>query len=73
MAREKSIDGVEVADQSSNNASADGILSDEQELPTDEERATLRLVSAKVPWAAYAIAIIEFGEATFEILLRTVS
>lgn len=34
----------------------------EHRLPTDEERATLRLVSAPVPWAAYAIAIVEFAE-----------
>ncbi|KAG5653761.1 hypothetical protein H0H81_010848 [Sphagnurus paluster] len=34
----------------------------ENRLPTDEERATLRLVSAPVPWAAYAIAIVEFAE-----------
>ncbi|KAG6815897.1 hypothetical protein H0H87_010376 [Tephrocybe sp. NHM501043] len=34
---------------------------DPNRLPTDEERATLRLVSAPVPWAAYAIAIVEFG------------
>ncbi|KAG5641609.1 hypothetical protein DXG03_004646 [Asterophora parasitica] len=33
----------------------------ENRLPTDEERATLRIVSAPVPWAAYAIAIVEFG------------
>ncbi|KAG5646027.1 hypothetical protein DXG03_004629 [Asterophora parasitica] len=33
----------------------------EDRLPTDEERATLRIVSAPVPWAAYAIAIVEFG------------
>ncbi|KAG6919236.1 hypothetical protein DXG01_008032 [Tephrocybe rancida] len=35
---------------------------DPNRLPTDEERATLRLVSAPVPWAAYAIAIVEFAE-----------
>ncbi|KAG6853089.1 hypothetical protein C0991_006983 [Blastosporella zonata] len=34
---------------------------DPNRLPTDEERATLRLVSAPVPWAAYAIALVEFG------------
>lgn len=39
-----------------------GELIDNERLPTDEERATLRLVSASVPWAAYVIAIIEFGE-----------
>lgn len=33
----------------------------EHRLPTDEERATLRLVSANIPWAAYAIAVVEFG------------
>ncbi|KAG6830565.1 hypothetical protein H0H92_016016 [Tricholoma furcatifolium] len=35
---------------------------DPDRLPTEGERATLRLVSAPVPWAAYAIAIVEFGE-----------
>lgn len=40
---------------------ADGNLT-EHRLPTDDERATLRLVSAPVPWAAYAYAIIEFAE-----------
>ncbi|RDB14757.1 Peptide transporter PTR2 [Hypsizygus marmoreus] len=34
----------------------------EHRLPTDEERATLRLVSASVPWSAYAIAVVEFAE-----------
>ncbi|KAG6826479.1 hypothetical protein H0H93_016482 [Arthromyces matolae] len=31
-------------------------------LPTEEERATLRLVSAPVPWVAYAIALVELAE-----------
>ncbi|KAF8073992.1 PTR2-domain-containing protein [Lyophyllum atratum] len=43
------------------NESSDEDLT-ESRLPTDEERATLRLVSAPVPWAAYAIAIVEFAE-----------
>ncbi|KAF8073997.1 PTR2-domain-containing protein [Lyophyllum atratum] len=34
----------------------------EHRLPTAEERATLRLVSAPIPWAAYAIAVVEFAE-----------
>lgn len=30
--------------------------------PTEEERSTLRLVSDKIPVAAYHIALVEFGE-----------
>lgn len=30
--------------------------------PTDEELATLRRVSGKIPWTAYTVAIVEFCE-----------
>ncbi|KAF9464099.1 POT family-domain-containing protein [Collybia nuda] len=40
---------------------SDGGLNEDR-LPTDDERATLRLVSASIPWPAYAIAIVEFAE-----------
>lgn len=31
-------------------------------LPTDEERATLRLVPTSLPWTAYLICVVEFAE-----------
>ncbi|KAF7294596.1 PTR2-domain-containing protein [Mycena indigotica] len=34
----------------------------EGRLPTEEERATLRLVSGPIPWAAYLICLVEFAE-----------
>ncbi|KAF9465247.1 PTR2-domain-containing protein [Collybia nuda] len=34
----------------------------EDQLPTAEERTTLRLVSASVPWSAYAFAVVGFAE-----------
>lgn len=55
MARSRSYDGEDIGGHV-------GELADNGRLPTDEERATLRLVSASVPWAAYVIAIVEFGE-----------
>ena len=34
----------------------------EYEKPTEEEMATLRRVSGKIPWAAYTIAFVELCE-----------
>lgn len=33
----------------------------EDELPTEEERKTLRLIADKIPLAAILIAVVEFG------------
>ncbi|EPQ51346.1 PTR2-domain-containing protein [Gloeophyllum trabeum ATCC 11539] len=35
---------------------------DEGRAPTEEEKNTLRRVSAKVPWASYVICLVEFSE-----------
>ncbi|KZT71072.1 PTR2-domain-containing protein [Daedalea quercina L-15889] len=39
-----------------------GSVDEDSELPTDEERATLRRVADAVPWNAFLIAFIELGE-----------
>lgn len=38
------------------------ISSSEIDQPTEEERATLRIVSDKIPWAAFLVAVIELCE-----------
>lgn len=38
------------------------ISSFEIDQPTEEERATLRIVSDKIPWAAFLVAVIELCE-----------
>ena len=38
------------------------ISSFETDQPTEEERATLRIVSDKIPWAAFLVAVIELCE-----------
>ncbi|KZT25988.1 PTR2-domain-containing protein [Neolentinus lepideus HHB14362 ss-1] len=40
------------------------VLSEDEEgrAPTEEEKTSLRRVSAKVPWASYAICVVEFAE-----------
>ncbi|KAJ7494403.1 hypothetical protein B0H11DRAFT_2004483 [Mycena galericulata] len=40
----------------------DELERENQRTPTDEERATLRLVAGEMPWAAYLIIFVESGQ-----------
>ncbi|KZT25987.1 hypothetical protein NEOLEDRAFT_1241513 [Neolentinus lepideus HHB14362 ss-1] len=54
----------EKKDRRKDNTCVAEVLSEDEEgrAPTEEEKATLRRVSAKVPWACYAICLAEFSE-----------
>lgn len=43
-------------------SSPHSISSFEIDQPTEEEKATLRIVSDKIPWAAFLVAVIELCE-----------
>ncbi|KAL0071117.1 hypothetical protein AAF712_001675 [Marasmius tenuissimus] len=52
----------EISDMSTDEVHVSDGIHDGLEFPTEEEKATLRRVSDKVPWNAYLIAIIEMAE-----------
>ncbi|TFK37850.1 POT family-domain-containing protein [Crucibulum laeve] len=57
----KHLSDSEIASPDAFEHEPDGIH-DGLEFPTDEERATLRRVADKIPWAAYLIAVVELAE-----------